>query len=364
MKKITPDQIQTLTSNEIDSLLGIQDTHLLLKNPHYEKEKELYTDGLTSADALYTDYRDFASLYDSLIESKINSFCDLGSGIGRSKLLFDHWEAPFQSYALEFVKERHDEGLRVHQSLALQFPEGFINANLKEEAPPLCDAYFIYLPVGDVLFATLKNILHQHREKSALFYVIESHGDLISYLEMALPNLIKREEIPLTGKRHSTSMHVYSLPPTKNFLSLEKAYREEILNHEQGFSIHTLTDFHFLTLFHHFRNHRHAQVVIKQEDQLWLADTWEWKFGIQPRTFELHCPYRIISFDEISGIMIPHEDWLKDLIAKRRSGERGPLGEIRKLFVFPSLQVEYSSGSKKELEVSWTWETLPTLGVD
>ena len=328
-----PKKLSDLSNLEIDKLFQIES--YALESKDYDS-KHFYTDGLTSADALYTDYQDLLQIHKLLIALGVKSFCDLGAGIGRAKLLFDYLKSPFQSYSIEFVKERHYEGLKSHKKLNLPFPEGFQNSNLLTCPPPQCDAYFIYLPVGEVLEKTLAALESIFLNKSCYIIAIESHGDLLNYLEDTHDHFKLIEKIPLKAKRHHEQMCLYQWSPKKEKIPFWSHWKE-------------------------FKNRENFQILVEDDQGTWLADLKDSQFGIQRHTVETQFPPRIIPLSQVKGFVEIKGEGLK-LIEKRRAAFKGPLGEMRKLFVLPSPQVEYSSGQKKELEVTWEMGEIHHVG--
>ncbi len=343
------DSLLHLSNSEIDQLFKIES--YALESADYDS-KTFYTDGLTSADALYTDYQDLLQIHTLLMELGVKSFCDLGAGIGRAKLLFDYLESPFQSYSVEFVRERHMEGVKAHKYLNLNFLEGFQLTNLLDDAPPVCDAYFIYLPVNEVLEKTMCRIEELFQDKSCYLFVIESHGDLLHYIEDTHQHMKLSKKVPLRAKRHHSDLCLYEWSP-KSTPPLPKVTQPYFKPQDETT---------FWTLWKKLKANSFFQIVVREENSVWLADLKDSQFGIQRGTLETAYPPRIIPLSQIEGIIEAPIQW-SELIEKRRASERSPLGEIRKLFVFPSPQVEYSWGQKKELDLAWEWETFTTLGV-
>ncbi len=356
-------ELKNKTNREIDLILGIEKHQLKSDEQKYDP-KIFYTDGLTSADALYTDYQDLLSIYEELCARDIKSFCDLGAGVGRAKLLFDFLNSPFKNYSIEYVQERHQEGLRAHQKLDLSFPEGFINADLSQQPPPLCDCYFIYLPVNDILIQTLSFIeeLYLYKGKSCYIMAIESHGDLLSFLETTHPYLKRIKTIPLKSKRHKDELVLFEWRASSDYLDNKSHLHEKIATHKEKLKVTFNSNQDFWMLWKLLKNEGYFQLLIEDQNGQWLADLKNSNFGIQPNTIETLFPYRIISLNEIQAIVKPPSSW-NSVIDERRLAKRGPLGEMRKLFVSPFPQVEYSWGQKKELEKAWKWELFSTLKV-
>jgi hypothetical protein len=362
MKVIDKKNLYHKSNLEIDQIFGFKDYALEL--PDYPSNI-FYTDGLTSAEALYSDYQDLLQIHTFLEEKKIKSFCDLGAGIGRAKILFDSLNSSFQSYSLEFVQQRHKEGKRVHKENQLSHEEGFIQCNLLTDPIPKCECYFIYLPVGEVLIKTMEKIKNLTLEEKCLIIAIESHGDLLSYLEKTHRHLSLRDRIPLSAKRHTEFIHIYEYQPKDNPSPLESDifnHLDNSTNKDQPLRINFSEELSFWELWKELRKRDEFQVLVEDQNGQWLADLKDSQFGIQPSTLETQYPQRIIPLSEIKAFVRAPLSW-QELIRKRRNKEDGPLGEIRKLIVFPSPQVEFSRGQKRELETAWDWELFTTLGV-
>ncbi len=355
-------KIHLKSNQEIDEMLGIEDHALAPEDSQNYDPKIFYTDGLTSSEALYTDYQDLLKMREILCELEVKSFCDLGAGIGRAKLLFDYLKSPFKSYSIEYVKERHLAGLMAHQKKSLPFSQGFINSDLSVKPAPTCDSYFIYLPVNDVLISIISFLEKKFTHKSCYLLAIESHGDLLSFLEKAHPFLKIIKKVPLKSKRHHDDLILYQWSPTAAFIKEKSALEKEINTIPSPLKITFTTQSQFWMLWKLLKDREHYQILVEDEQGLWLADLKDSQFGIQVDTIETKYPYRIIPLAEIRGFICPPKNWI-GLIKERRLQRKGPLGEMRKLFVSPFPQVEYSWGQKRELENTWPWELLTTLGV-
>ena len=350
------------SNQEIDELLGIDNHALIPEDGHNYDPKIFYTDGLTSAEALYTDYQDLLKMHELLCELEVESFCDLGAGIGRAKLLFDYLDSSFKSYSIEYVKERHQAGLKAHKKNSLLFAEGFVNTDLSQTPAPTCDSYFIYLPVNDVLINIMNFLEKKFMHKSCYLLAIESHGDLLSFLEKTHPFLKVIKKVPLKSKRHHDDLILYQWSPTAAFLEEKSLLNNEINAITSPLKITFTTQSQFWMLWKLLKDRENYQILVENNQGLWLADLKESQFGIQTDTIETKYPYRIIPLSEIRGFIRPPENWIS-IIKERRLQRKGPLGEMRKLFVSPFPQVEYSWSQRRELENTWPWEILTTLGI-
>jgi len=155
-------------------------------------------------------------------------------------------------------------------------------------------------------------------------------------------------------------MIVYEWGPTKKYQDKRQKALQQIHANQGPLQIKWQDRFFFWMLWKELRADDDFQLLIKDENGEWLADMKDSNFGIQEATVQTTTPYRIIPLSQIKAIIRPPKDW-KKIIEERRAQRRGPLGEMRKLFVSPFPQVEYSWGPKKELEETWQWERFTTL---
>jgi hypothetical protein len=140
--------------------------------------------------ALLTSYLDYFQIYgDVPIGATI---VDLGAGYCRGSMLFNNLKDK-RCISVECEESRVEAALS-------SSPEDIIVADLldKKFELPLSEYYFIYLPVGVVLYEIIKKVIDQKIE--ATFYIIESHGDLVNYL------LMQSEIFTLVDKPFKTSV--------------------------------------------------------------------------------------------------------------------------------------------------------------
>ncbi len=339
----------------IEELLGLE----AITKVDGTSSSEAYADGLTTSEALFTSYCDYSTLFQDFTSRGFSSFCDIGGGIGRGKLLFDilsTHKSP-KNYSVELLEQRHQEGLSAHARMNLPFPDGFKCCDLRVAPLPKADAYFIYLPVGAVLNEVLSKIEEQFQNSNGILYVIESHGDLIPFLKDSLP-LKLLDQIPLTSKRHNPNIHVFAIGPLnawskqRNLLSTQN---EEALRDSSGLDFFNYSPGDILHTLQQFEEQADIQLIIKEHDKEWLADLKGHRYGIKEGTIEIKTPYRIVELSRLRGLVIPTSEW-QELVAQRRKPEK-PL--IRKIIISPTCAVEYSSGEIIELSIRWTREDFP-----
>ncbi len=354
------DALEKYQDSEIDQSIGLTSP---LKSKFQDKDKESYSDGLTGVDALFTSYQDFLTIHDDLIKRNLKSFGDLGAGNCRSKILFDLIQAPFSSVAFEFVPERISAARSCYQSLGLTDNEGLIEADLKSYQLPQLDAYFIYLPVGE----TLKHIIHQLKNHSIkrvpFLYVIESHGDLINYLEDQLPTLKKLDELPLTGTRHNPNINVYQLSNCSEQLEREQELikkSQSALLSQKGFSLQNLSPWEKYFLFDTYQESSSLQFIVKEENSSWLASIEGWQYGIQQGTVETKFPYRIHRLEQLVAITEPPKAWVQ-FVKERRDTFKPPLSSIKKLIIAPKTALERANGDLEPILEEWTKVELMPL---
>jgi hypothetical protein len=354
------DTLKKYQDCEIDQSIGLISP---LKSKFQDKDKESYSDGLTGADALFTSYQDFLTIHDDLIKRNFKSFGDLGAGNCRSKILFDLIKAPFSSFAFEFVPERISAARSCYQSLGLADNEGLIEANLKHCQLPLLDAYFIYLPVGETLKRIIQQLKIHSIKKTPFLYVIESHGDLINYLEDQLPTLKKIEELPLVGTRHHPNINVYQLTSCSEQLEREDELikkSQEALISQRGFSLQELKTWEKYFLFYTYQESSSLQFIVKEENSSWLASIEGWQYGIKQGTVETKFPYRIHQLEQLVAITEPQEGWLQ-FVEERRDTFKPPLSSIKKLIFAPEAALERANGDLESILEEWTKVELMPL---
>lgn len=187
-----------------------------------EKKESLYP-GL-SLEALYTDLEDLYQIQTHPLVS--GEWCDLGSGVGMSALLYAHLYPTRKSFGIELSTSRHEAGVQEKLRLNLRNAE-LIHASMLDCPIPTAATYFLYFPTGHVL----DRLLDQLSQKDNFILVaIESHGDLFARLDLE-PNLKCLNSLKLKSKRHHPEARFYqkvSTQESKDIL-LSLSYQERYL---------------------------------------------------------------------------------------------------------------------------------------
>jgi len=337
---------------------------LIASYPKEKQSSETYTDGLISPEALYTSFSDYHIIYQDFRQRGLNTFCDLGGGIGKGKLLFDALSSsqpnPPRSYSFELIPERSERGLFAHQKLKFSFPEGFINGDLLVEPLPSCQSYFIYLPVGSALDSILDKLEELCLHSTAILYVIESHGDLISYLRKSLPlSLLKKHS--LKGTRHNPYLHIFEISNLHSFRNAKKSLlkkAEKLLTKKAGLNLRALSEGQTFLLFKGLeKNKENLQFVVREEEnKTWLASVEGWRHSITPGAIETQIPFRIVKIKQIDAVLIPQGEWLKIIKLRAQQCIDGFKPQIRKIILKPHAMLEFSNGNTEDL--SLVWDTL------
>lgn len=347
---------QSEQESAIYQLLGLHSTPLIDPNDPHHLDSEAYADGSTGPEALYTSFHDFFTLFKDFQKRGLSGFCDVGGGIGKGKFIFDLLSSnpKVEAFSLELLEQRHHEGLQAHKKLGLPFNEGFQCCDLRTTLLPKVDAYFIYLPVGEVLDKVLSQLEEIFQEKEGILYVIESHGDLIPYLQNSIPlKLIAQSS--LTSKRHNPDLHVYQIGPLKSWRSSSdklRAQNLEAIKLSSGISFDNYGSTDRLFTLKQLRHREDLQLLIKDDERVWLGDLLNWKYGIVENTIEIQTPYRIVELSQIQAIVQPNDQW-QELITKRSQVTKPPLSIIRKVFVEPKSAIEYSNGEIEDMDLTW-----------
>lgn len=338
------------SSRELDQILGLKES----LHSKYNDQEEAYSDGLTGSDALYTSYQDLLMIRQDLMERNLKDFGDLGAGNCRSKILFDYLESPFKSTAYEFVPERIKEAKATYQQLGLKEAHHFIEGDLKDCSLATLeahDAFFIYLPVGPTLEKLVEKFKELSLHKKLILYVIESHGDLIDYLQDHLEPLRVLKKLELSSQRHIPELYVFELGNCAQQMNKEKdllRVANSGLNSRGEFSLECYGPREMLFLFKSLVNWQYLQLLIREDDFEWLACLEGWRYGIQKDTVETIHPYRIHYLNQVKALIVP-DKVLLPYITERRDTFKPPLSSIRKIKVKPTLEIERANGTFEKI---------------
>lgn len=166
---------------------------------------ELYS-GLAEV-ALSTSFDDYYKIYKDLNGDLI----DYGAGYCKGSLLFESL-GDKKCFSYELKQSRLEYTKALMQKMALN-SQSIIKRDLLTEDIPIGENYLIYLPLGDVFF----RLVHQlySSKKEAIFYIIESHGDFLEYIENLPLWLKKIDVIDSESLRHKNGIHKYRFNPVK-----------------------------------------------------------------------------------------------------------------------------------------------------
>lgn len=340
---------------EIDDFFKLKPA-LLAELKDLTLRDETYHDGLTSSEALYTSYRDYNLVREDLEKRGVRSFADLGAGVSRSLLLFHYAKSPVDCSTYEVVAERVESAKVAFKETFKEDPTKIFIKDLSQSKLPEHDAYFIYLPVGKTLNKIISGLRSLPLEKEILLYVIESHGDLISYLRYRLPELREVDSISLSSKRHNPELKIYSFKRSENFskeLIKKKKLAEEKIQVEREFVLKNTSYEIFLYLLEEFsKTNTFADLQVKIRED-WQGREWHWiacakglSFGVSDETLESIFPPRILKYEKIISFYFPTEEERK-FIQQRRKESSSPKA-IRKIFLHPRRLLELRDGSLEQ----------------
>lgn len=157
--------------------------------------------------ALSTSYLDYYQVLNDLGSNK--TLMDLGAGYCRGTFLASIINK--ECISIEIDKNRSF-------AAKIKYPNRVLNLDLKLNELPKADAYFIYLPWGDVTNNILRSIYEVN--KSCTLYVIESHGDFIENLSL-YKEFVVEEHFNTSSKRHDSKIYKYRFIPSETFGLIE-----------------------------------------------------------------------------------------------------------------------------------------------
>lgn len=181
-------------------------------------------------EALSTQFMDYYKVYERIEGDLI----DYGSGYSKGTLLFESL-AQKHCYSYEYLEQRVLYTSNLCERLKLD--KSYIyKSDLLTSDIPIGDNYFIYLPLGDVFFRLIQKLVHlNHR---AHFFIIESHGDFIDYIESLNKWFYLKEVIPSESNRHHSGIYHYEFIPQA--INPNNILYQYILHYAQGFTFNVM----------------------------------------------------------------------------------------------------------------------------
>ena len=171
------------------------------------------------AEAFSTPFEDYHSIFNDLPEGE--RLVDLGAGYGKGTLLAEGLGLSGRCLSLEIDPDRVKHAKKLARNSGLD-EKLFQLFDLTKEAIPLSDSYLVYLPLGELIFQPIERLLM--KKHSCVFYVVESHGDLVDFFENA-PLWFKLDSIlPSRSKRHREGIFKFRFTPQEFKGELENSY--------------------------------------------------------------------------------------------------------------------------------------------
>ncbi|MCP4915189.1 MAG: hypothetical protein GY909_18865 [Oligoflexia bacterium] len=157
-------------------------------------------------EALYTSIEDWNNILEWIKSNSPQSkVCDLGAGEARGTLLASTHFKELSVTSIEANSERFLHTVKYLKEKNLyqnNIKSGnFLNTDLSD-----FDCFFLYLPVGESLYQLFETF--SKREKEFLLIAIESHGDLLPFVEDYF-DVAPISKIALSDSRHNEFAHIY-----------------------------------------------------------------------------------------------------------------------------------------------------------
>ena len=168
--------------------------------------------------AFATSFKDYFTILSDL--DRAQTLVDLGAGHCKGSLLANALDTR-RVLSLEVESVRVENAIKASKALGLESIDMKV-FDLLSEVPPLEEAYYIYLPLGPLIFKVLE-VLLKHNHKCCL-YVVESHGDVIDFYE-SLPEWFTLEKVlPSTSERHRNGIFKFHFSPKVIEKTSENSY--------------------------------------------------------------------------------------------------------------------------------------------
>ncbi|MEX0798774.1 MAG: PSP1 domain-containing protein [Bacteriovoracaceae bacterium] len=142
---------------------------------------------------------------------------DLGAGYAKGSLLCQALGFKKTCVSLELSRQRIQHSKNIAREKGLD--PGLIRPfDLRNGQIPLAQAYFVYLPLGELIFKPLESLLD--RKHPCVFYVVESHGDVIDFFESL--SWFKLEKVLTSASpRHKMGVYKFRFSPQKIIEALD-----------------------------------------------------------------------------------------------------------------------------------------------
>lgn len=159
--------------------------------------------------ALSTPFKDYHAVFSDM---KQGVLVDLGAGYCKGTLLSEALAGQAKCLSLELsaIRTRAAKSFLGALNLSAQNVRNF---DLRNDPLPPGRAYFLYLPLGELVFRPLWQLLRAGKETD--LYVAESHGDLLDFF-LCLKRWFRLEKIlPSEAVRHREGIYKFRFTPRK-----------------------------------------------------------------------------------------------------------------------------------------------------
>ncbi len=209
-----------------------------------------------SEDALSTSFFSYKRIFSKFSQKEEVVFCDLGAGFCKGALIAELFFSKIKTINIEL----HHERLEKMKELLLNSRHEFKNQNLELMNLPVADYYFIYLPTGALLNSVLIKLLSLSLTYRFSIIFIESHGDLIPFLERLKLLDINKTDIETFRPRHDN--YIYSSPMPLDASSYLKEVFEiqHLIANKENFSVPRIEI--LLMIIHDLENY---EMIVKTE---------------------------------------------------------------------------------------------------
>ncbi|MBC74816.1 MAG: hypothetical protein CME64_02255 [Halobacteriovoraceae bacterium] len=192
------------SERKIQELLGLN--HKKVEEGVHSSNPEIYT-GLEE-EAFSTPFADYYSILKSI---KDETLVDLGAGHCKGTILSKVLEFG-DVLSLEVDEHRVTEARKLAQSLGLDIT-GIQQFDILSKDIPLCQNYFVYLPLGPLIFSPIERLLKS--KHSANVFVMESHGDVLDFFNACPEWFTLQEVLSSRTARHRGGIHKFNFTPAK-----------------------------------------------------------------------------------------------------------------------------------------------------